>query len=80
MDKFSAQVRELREARPAAVDIRIRVFGSGEGQSEVSMSVSPTGEFADVKREGPARERAFAALLAVVERELRIGLKILGQP
>jgi len=80
MDKFSAEFRELHEERPAAVDIRIRLFGSGQGQSEVSLNVSPTGEFAAVKQEGPAQERALAALIAAVERELRLGLKHLGHP
>jgi len=78
MDEFRAQRRELQEERPAAVDIRIRLFGYGPGQSEVSLRISATGEFAEVKRDGPAHERALAALITAAERELRLGLRLLG--
>lgn len=60
------------------MEVRIRLFGSGSGQSEVSLSVSPTGEFAAVKQDGgPEQERALAGLIEVVERELRAGLHLL---
>lgn len=78
MDKFKAKLRELQEERPSAVDIRIRLFGSAPGQSEVSLRVSPTGEFAEVQGEGPVQQHALAALLTAAERELRAGLQLLG--
>jgi hypothetical protein len=76
--QFRASVDAFQPERPAIAEVRVRLFGLGPGQSEVQVSISPTGELAAGRGGGPGRAEAWLKMHGAAERELRAAVDKLG--
>jgi hypothetical protein len=76
--RSGTQLRKSASPPSAVAEVRIRLYGSSAGESELMIEVAPGGAFGGIRGGAGGRAAAYAKLLEVASRELRQGLQRLG--